>query len=86
MQQRCESFIQSSIEQYAELLEDGSRAQDEEPESENADDSSEEEEPTPTTKGGKGKGKSNYKARAKSSVAPGAFQVRFCGSDSNHTS
>ena len=33
MQQSYAGFIQSPIEQYAELLEDGSRAQDEEPES-----------------------------------------------------
>lgn len=72
VQQRCASFVQSTIEQYAELLEDGSRAQDEEPESEH-DDSSEEEEPMPTAKG-KGKGKSNSKTRAKSSVEPGVFR------------
>ena len=72
VQQRCAGFIQSCIEQYAELLENGSRAQDEEPESEH-DDSSEEEEPAPTTKDGKGKGKTSTKTRTKSSVAPGAF-------------
>jgi hypothetical protein len=74
VQQRCAGFIQSCIEQYAELLEDGSRAEGEEPESEH-DDSSEEEEPAPTAKDGKGKGKgkSSTKTRAKSPVTPGAF-------------
>lgn len=74
VQQRCAGYIQSSIEQYAELLADGSRAQDEEPESEH-DDSSEGEEPMPTARGGKGKGKSNSKTRVKSSVPPGAFPL-----------
>lgn len=71
VQQRCAGFIQSCIEQYAELLEDGGRAQDEEPSSEQ-DESSEEEEPAPTAKDGKGKSKSIPKTRAKSlSVKPG---------------
>lgn len=75
VQQRCAGFIQSSIEQYAELLEDGSRVRDEEPESEY--DNSEDEEPAPTAKGGKGKGKNIFKPRAKSSVEPGAFPSAF---------
>ncbi|KAF8558607.1 hypothetical protein OG21DRAFT_1504012 [Imleria badia] len=75
VQQRCAGFIQSCIEQYAELLEDGGRAQDEEPESEH-EDSSEEEAPAPTAKGGKGKGKSHPKTRAPSSVQPGQAPTR----------
>ena len=82
VQQRCASFIQSSIEQYAELLEDGSRAEGEEPESEH-NDSSEEEEPAPTAKDGKGKGKSITKPRARSSVKPGAFLSASTSSDAN---
>ena len=73
VQQRCAGFIQSCIEQYAELLEDGS--QEEEPESEH-EESSEEEEPAPTAKDGKGKSKNNPKTRAPSSDKPGAFARR----------
>lgn len=78
VQQHCATFIQSCIEQYAELLEDGSRHEDEEPESEH-DNSSEEQEPTPTAKDtkGKGKGKSFSKGRAKLSVEPGPFFLRL---------
>ncbi|KAF9232626.1 hypothetical protein BU15DRAFT_90603 [Melanogaster broomeanus] len=71
VQHRCAGFIQASIEQYAELLEDGSVAQEEQEDSDR-DDSSEEDEPAPTAKDpkgkgkGKGKGKSNSKAKAKS--------------------
>lgn len=70
VQERCAGFIRFCIEQYAELLEDGSRAQDEEPESEH-DESSEEEAPAPTAKG---KGKSRPKTRTPS-VKPGTLSV-----------
>jgi cohesin complex subunit SA-1/2 len=64
VQHRCAGFIQASIEQYAELLEDGSAAQEEQNESDH-DDSSEEE-PAPAVKNPKGTGKSTSKAKAKS--------------------
>ncbi|KAF8452670.1 hypothetical protein L210DRAFT_3639153 [Boletus edulis BED1] len=75
VQQRCAGFIQSSIEQYAELLEEGNHTQDEEPESEHGD-SSEEEEPAPTPKNGKGKGKSSTKTSAKPSTKPAQAPTR----------
>ncbi|KIK96764.1 hypothetical protein PAXRUDRAFT_825621 [Paxillus rubicundulus Ve08.2h10] len=64
VQHRCAGFIQATIEHYAELLEDGSAAQEVQNESDH-DDSSEEE-PTPAAKNPKGKGKSTSKAKAKS--------------------
>lgn len=82
VQQRCAGFVQSCVEHYAELLEDGSRAEEEEPESEH-DDSSEEEAPPPTAKDGKGKNKRNSKTRAKLSAEPGALLSTSIHPDAN---
>ncbi|KAF9224974.1 hypothetical protein BS17DRAFT_779369 [Gyrodon lividus] len=64
VQHRCAGFIQASIEHFAELLEDGSVAHEEENESDR-DDSSEEDDPAPAAKVPKGKSKSTSKAKAK---------------------
>ncbi|KIJ64745.1 hypothetical protein HYDPIDRAFT_28110 [Hydnomerulius pinastri MD-312] len=73
VQHRCAGFIQASIEQYADLLEDGRTVEEEE----NDDDDSSDEEPAPTAKTEKRKGKTNAKAKVKSPVERSPPPPRF---------
>jgi cohesin complex subunit SA-1/2 len=62
VQYRCAGFIQAAIEQYAEVLEEGSMHEGEEQQSESGESSAEENVPAKSKKG---------KAKAKSPVVKG---------------